>query len=70
MKREGVILNKLPAGDRRRVSDARNAWMKASAEQRLEIMIFMVMEGHPGGTDTHSINVRHALQGLREALAS
>ena len=34
----------LKAGDKRRVSDARNAWRKATEAQRLEILAFITVE--------------------------
>ena len=38
MKRKGKELRKVPAGDRRRLSDGRNAWRKMTDEQREEFL--------------------------------
>ena len=41
MKREGKKLRTLAPGDRRRLSDARNAWRKMTSEQRVEFLEWM-----------------------------
>ena len=38
MKRNGKTLRTLPAGDRRRLSDGRNAWRKMDDDQREEFL--------------------------------
>jgi hypothetical protein len=42
--RNGRELRALPAGDRRRLSDARNAWRKMTAEQRAEFLAWIRAE--------------------------
>lgn len=44
MEREGKRLNNLKPGDRRRVSDAKNALRKATPEQRREILLWVAEE--------------------------
>ena len=41
MKRDGKKLRTLAPGDRRRLSDARNAWRKMTQEQRLEFLCWI-----------------------------
>ena len=41
MKREGKTLQTLAPGDRRRVSDGKNAWRKMTPNQRLEFLMFL-----------------------------
>ena len=43
--RLGVPLTKLPKGDRRRMSDGKNAWRKMSPAQRKEFLAWMKAEG-------------------------
>ena len=38
MKRKGKALKEVPAGDRRRMSDAKNAWRKMTHAQRVEFL--------------------------------
>lgn len=41
VKRGNVELKKVPKGDRRRLSDGRNAWRKMTPEQRREFIDWM-----------------------------
>jgi hypothetical protein len=45
--RNGKPLAQLPKGDRRRLSDARNAWRKMTPEQRQIFVEWMDAEGLP-----------------------
>ena len=47
MMREGKPLAQLPPGDKRRLSDARNAWRKMSPEQRGIFLYWIESEGLP-----------------------
>ncbi len=38
MVRDGMKLSVLPKGDRRRMSDGKNAWRKMDAQQRREFL--------------------------------
>ena len=44
MEREGKTLKALKPGDRRRLSDARNAWRKMTPEQRVDFLEFVEAE--------------------------
>jgi hypothetical protein len=43
--RNGEILTKLDRGDKRRLSDGRNAWRKMTPQQRREFLDFIKAEG-------------------------
>jgi hypothetical protein len=43
--RNGQPLTKLPKGDRRRLSDFRNAWRKMTPQQRREALDWLEAEG-------------------------
>ena len=43
--RNGKPLTKLPKGDKRRLSDGRNAWRKMTPEQRKEFLAWIKQEG-------------------------
>jgi hypothetical protein len=45
MVREGKQLATVPKGDRRRLSDGRNAWRKMTPEQRREFLDWIESEG-------------------------
>lgn len=45
MTRNGEPLTKLPKGDRRRMSDGKNAWRKMTPQQRREFVDWMNTEG-------------------------
>jgi len=47
MTRKGVELKTLSKGDRRRLSDGRNAWRKMTPEQRAEFVAWMASENLP-----------------------
>lgn len=44
MKRNGKELATLPKGDRRRMSDGKNAWRKMTPEQRAEFLAWIQEE--------------------------
>ena len=43
--RQGKPLTVLPKGDRRRMSDGKNAWRKMTPQQRKEFLAWMRAEG-------------------------
>ena len=52
MVREGQELKVLSKGDKRRLSDGRNAWRKMVPEQRREFLAWIMEEGNvPSGFD-------------------
>jgi hypothetical protein len=46
MRREGRELKTLAPGDRRRLSDARNAWRKMTPEQRATFLDWLLADQH------------------------
>jgi Lon protease-like protein len=47
LTRNGEPLRKLPSGDRRRISDFKNAWRKMDPTQRGEALAWLEAEGLP-----------------------
>jgi hypothetical protein len=45
MQRQGKALRELPKGDRRRMSDFRNAWRKMAEWQRQDALEWIITEG-------------------------
>ena len=50
MQREGKVLKVLKKGDKRRPSDARNAWRNMSDEQRHEHLNWIIDEAEAGSS--------------------
>ena len=71
MKREGKTLKELDAGDKRRLADARNAWKKATWQQRVEILKAVMATEYDFGNRALSedeVNAMFAVEHLVGAL--
>ena len=70
MTRDGEALPILSKGDRRRMSDGRNAWRKMTKEQRAEWILWLADEGLPIATTAGDSGDLQRLAEIKVALIS